>query len=111
MRIENICSPATDQPVKNQFVLITNKYKIMQSYETPIIKISRTTNKAGVFNITVNGDPWSYSHTTSKYVNTFIYDYTNIDAGELRKAIKHHLHTFKDRLITYRIRYASEIAL
>lgn len=110
-KIGNIASPTSGEPVKNQFFLETDKYIAMQSYDTPIMKISRYLNKSGDFTIYVNGDPWGYSMTTSKYVNRFLYDYTGINKDLFREAIKHHTHTFKDRLITYKIIYKSELTI
>ena len=111
MLIENICSPSSGEPVKNQFALITEKYKIMQSYNTPIMKISRHLNKAGAFTIYVSGDPYGYSMTTSKYVNQFLRDYTCIDPTIFKKAIKNHVHEYTERLVDYKIKYMNEISL
>lgn len=111
MLIENICSPASGEPVKNQFALITDKYKIMQSYSTPIMKISRHLNKAGDFMIYVSGDPYDYSVTTSKYVNQFLRDYTCMNPDIFKKAVKAHAHEYTERLTHYKIRYMNEISL
>lgn len=107
-KVKNIIN-STGNPAINQFAVITNNYIIMQSYDTPIIRISRKLNKHGAFTISIPGDPWGYSTTTSKYVNLFLQDHTFIDAIKLRRAIKAHQHSITDRLTTYEIKYVKDI--
>ena len=61
MFIENLCSPRTGNPVPNQFMLDTEYWRVMQSYATPIMTVSKLSNL-----IIVAGDPWGYSMTISK---------------------------------------------
>lgn len=79
VKVYNLESPRTGNPVANQFV-IKQTYKLkdgnnatvefFQSYDSVIAK--RVTN--GYWNVTVTLDPdyWDYSVTTLKYLKQFL---------------------------------------
>lgn len=106
MFIENLSSPRTGNPVPNQFMLDTNHWRVFQSYSTVIMKVNKIDD-----HVEVAGDPWSYSMTTSKYVNEFLRDYTYINPDELKKAIREHKPSYNNGYRDIAIGYVDELEL
>ena len=68
IKIKNLLSPRTGNPVANQFEIITNKYYIFQSYDTIIAK-----TQIGFFGKTIlDKNALYYSKTTLKYLKQFL---------------------------------------
>lgn len=66
IRVEQMTSPATNNPVANQFLIHTNDGTFFQSYNTVIAYRDKN------WNVTLDTDSWNYSTTTSKYRNRFL---------------------------------------
>lgn len=66
VRVSQIRSPRTNQPVANQFIIETPEGDYFQSYESVIAFV----DKAG--HVTLDRDAWNYSKTTSKYRSEFL---------------------------------------
>lgn len=85
MRVYNMVSPRTYEPVKNQFVIENGAVTVFQSYASTIAEIDRHNRT-----ITIHPD-WNYSRTTGKYRNEFFNDegFGGLATTEgLRKAMK-----------------------
>ena len=82
MRVSNLESPRSGNPVANQYEIETDKYYIFQSYNSIIAKKERG------FLGKVILDPyyWNYSRTTIKYLKQFLG--TNISSKEIEQRIK-----------------------
>ena len=85
MRVQQMTSPKSGNPVANQFVINHNGKKYFQSYAT-IIAVK---DEFGL--ITLNYDYWDYSRTTGKYRNEFLSENTaqtraKIKSGEYKTA-------------------------
>lgn len=89
LKINQLESPRTGNPVANQYEIETDKYYIFQSYNTIIAKKERG------FLGKVILDPyyWNYSRTTLKYLKQFLG--TNISSKEIEQRIKN--GTYKTR--------------
>ena len=81
IRVHNLNSPRTGNPVANQYEITTKDNYIFQSYNSIIAKRNRETNK-----ITLDSYYWDYSVTTLKYLKQFLN--TNMSKKEIQKAIK-----------------------
>lgn len=85
-KVQNMQSESGKE-VPNQFIITDGKYKTFQSYKS-IIAIIETT-KHGDEYITLDGNWWKYSPTTSKYRNQFLGETTKetqakIDSGKYK---------------------------
>ena len=89
IKVNNLESPRTGNPVANQYEIETDKYYIFQSYNSIIAKKERG------FMGKVILDPyfWNYSRTTLKYLKQFLG--TNISSKEIEQRIKN--GTYKTR--------------
>ena len=81
IKVYNLNSPRTGNPVANQYEIITEDDYIFQSYSSIIAKRNRETNK-----ITLDSYYWDYSVTTLKYLKEFLN--TNMTKKEIQKAIE-----------------------
>ena len=68
IKVENLSSPRTGNPVANQFEITTNKYYIFQSYKTIIAK----TQRGFQGKTTLDKNALDYSKTTLKYLKQFL---------------------------------------
>lgn len=82
MRVSNLESPRSGNPVANQYEIETDKHYIFQSYSTIIAKKERG------FLGKVILDPyyWNYSRTTLKYLKQFLG--VNLSSKEIEERIK-----------------------
>ena len=82
MRVSNLESPRSGNPVANQYEIETDKYYIFQSYGSVIAKKERG------FLGKVILDPyyWNYSRTTLKYLKQFLG--VNLSSKEIEERIK-----------------------
>lgn len=89
IKVYNLESPRSGNPVANQYEIETDKYYIFQSYNTIIAKKERG------FLGKVILDPyyWNYSRTTLKYLKQFLG--INISSKEIEQRIKN--GTYKTR--------------
>jgi len=89
LKINQLESPRTGNPVANQYEIETDKYYIFQSYNSIIAKKERG------FMGKVILDPyyWNYSRTTLKYLKQFLG--VNISSKEIEQRIKN--GTYKTR--------------
>ena len=81
IKVHNLNSPRTGNPVANQYEIITKDNYIFQSYNSIIAKRNRETNK-----IILDDYFWDYSRTTLKYLKQFLN--TNMSKKEIQKAIE-----------------------
>ena len=81
IRVHNLNSPRTGNPVANQYEIITEDDYIFQSYNSIIAKRNKETNK-----ITLDNYYWDYSVTTLKYLKEFLN--TNMSKKEIQDAIE-----------------------
>lgn len=77
MKLKNMESPRTGNPVANQFIIEDGGKTYFQSYDT-IIAVKKNGK------ITLDENCWNFSRTTSKYRNEF----TGLNTEETKKAIK-----------------------
>ena len=85
MRVENMVSPRTGNPVANQFVITGDGKTIFQSYSSTIAVIDWNEHTVKI------GEDWNYSTTTGKYRNSFFYDndFSDMaDTTKIRKVMK-----------------------
>jgi len=87
IKVYNLNSPRTGNPVANQYEIITEDDYIFQSYSSIIAKRNRETNK-----ITLDSYYWDYSVTTGKYRNQFLGECI----ADTRKKIKAGLYKLAD---------------
>ena len=89
IRVNNLESPRSGNPVANQYEIETDKYYIFQSYGSVIAKKERG------FLGKVILDPyyWNYSRTTLKYLKQFLR--VNLSSKEIEEKIKN--GTYKTR--------------
>lgn len=82
IKVNNLESPRSGNPVANQYEITTNKHYIFQSYGTTIAKKERG------FMGKVILDPyyWNYSRTTLKYLKQFLG--VNLSSKEIEERIK-----------------------
>jgi len=81
IRVYNLNSLRTGNPVANQYEIITKNNYVFQSYNSIIAKRNRETNK-----ITLDSYYWDYSRTTLKYLKQFLN--TNMSKKEIQDAIE-----------------------
>jgi hypothetical protein len=81
IKVHNLNSPRTGNPVANQYEIKTKDNYIFQSYNSIIAKRNRETHK-----ITLDSYYWDYSVTTLKYLKQFLN--TNMSKKEIQKAIE-----------------------
>ena len=81
IKVYNLNSPRTGNPVANQYEIITEDDYIFQSYSSIIAKRNKETNK-----ITLDSYYWDYSVTTLKYLKQFLN--TNMSKKEIQDAIE-----------------------
>ena len=81
MRVKNMRSPKSNNPVANQFEIYDheNHVKYFQSYNSIIVKKCLKEDK-----IYLDSYYWDYSRTTGKYRN----EYLGENTAETRKKIK-----------------------
>tara|TARA_E500000081_G_scaffold62922_1_gene65249 strand:- start:1046 stop:1363 length:318 start_codon:yes stop_codon:yes gene_type:complete len=81
MKVQNMRSPKSNNPVANQFSITDheNKVKYFQSYNAIIVKKCLKEDK-----IYLDNYYWDYSRTTTKYRNQYLGENT----AETRKKIK-----------------------
>lgn len=89
LKVNNLESPRTGNPVANQYEIETDKYYIFQSYNTIIAKKER----GFLGKVILDADSWNYSRTTLKYLKQFLG--TNISSKEIEQRIKN--GTYKTR--------------
>jgi len=89
IRVSNLESPRSGNPVANQYEIETDKYYIFQSYGSIIAKKERG------FLGKVILDPyyWNYSRTTLKYLKQFLG--VSLSSKEIEERIKN--GTYKTR--------------
>jgi hypothetical protein len=89
IKVYNLESPRSGNPVANQYEIETDKYYIFQSYGSTIAKKERG------FLGKVILDPyyWNYSRTTLRYLKQFLG--VNISSKEIEERIKN--GTYKTR--------------
>lgn len=82
MRVSNLTSPRSGEPVKNQFTVTDGNTEYFQSYETMIAK------KDGMA-YTISSD-WEYSNTTNKYFGQWLrsWGFTETEIKTLKKWLK-----------------------
>lgn len=76
MRVYNMLSPKTNNPVANQFIIEADDGVYFQSYKSIIVKIAYGKTY-------LDKTYWNYSRTTSKYRNEFL----GLDTKETQKRI------------------------
>ena len=69
LRISNLESPRTGNPVSNQFSIKSDRYNFFQSYGSLIAVYDKTARS-----ITL-GPAWDYSKTTLKYLHAWLESY------------------------------------
>lgn len=89
LKVNNLESPRTGNPVANQYEIETDKYYIFQSYNTIIAKKER----GFLGKVILDAYYWNYSRTTLKYLKQFLG--TNISSKEIEQRIKN--GTYKTR--------------
>jgi len=89
LKVSNLESPRTGNPVANQYEIQTDKYYIFQSYGTTIAKRER----AFLGKVILDPYFWNYSRTTLKYLKQFLGE--NISSKEIEQRIKN--GTYKTR--------------
>lgn len=82
IKVQQLKSTKTYNPVPNQFEIHTDKYIYFQSYSTIIAKKQR----GFMGKTTLDKNSWDYSKTTLKYLKTFLG--TNKSKKEIEKDIK-----------------------
>jgi len=65
IKVKQMTSSRSGNPVANQFIIYTAEGKYFQSYDSVIVA-----NNSG--KITLDNNTWDYSRTTSKYRNEFL---------------------------------------
>jgi len=78
IKVHQMTSPRTGNPIANQFEIYTDKGVYFQSYRS-IIAFKPYNGKTQL-----DENYWDYSRTTSKYRNEFLNEYTE----ETRRKIK-----------------------
>lgn len=78
IKVQQMSSPRSGNPVANQFTIQTEEGEYFQSYRTIIAF------RANDGTITLDEGSWDYSRTTGKYRNEFLGENT----AETRKRIK-----------------------
>jgi len=86
LRVDNMTSPKTGNPVANQFIIRHNGAQIFQSYNTVIARITRNGK------VQLDRDCWDYSVTTGKYRNQFLGE----TIAETRAKIEAGIYQLKD---------------
>jgi len=89
IKVNNLESPRTGNPVANQYEIETDKYYIFQSYNTIIAKKER----GFLGKVILDTYFWNYSRTTLKYLKQFLG--VNISSKEIEQRIKN--GTYKTR--------------
>lgn len=79
LKVKNITSRTSGNPVKNQFIIETDDSEVFQSYKSAIAKKCYKTGKTYL-----DSYYWDYSTTTGKYRNQFL----GMNKAETLKAIK-----------------------
>lgn len=79
MRVSNLTSPRSGQPVANQFTVTDGDIEYFQSYETVIAK-----REGGAYTIS---SYHNYSSTTSKYFAQWLrrWDFTDTEVKSLKR--------------------------
>lgn len=78
MKVSNMTSPRTGNPVANQFLIKLSDGAIFQSYET-LIAVKYNDGRIKL------AEGWGdYSRTTSKY----LYQFLNMNRKEIQEAVK-----------------------
>lgn len=82
IKVENIASRRSGEPVRNQFCIYdrTNYTRIFQSYETVCLKYDWLCKV-----LTVYPAAFDYSVTTSKYSKVFLEDYCSFTPEEVEE--------------------------
>jgi len=85
IKVHNLNSPRTGNPVANQYEITTKGNYIFQSYNSIIAKINRTSG-----NIIIDDYYWDFSVTTLKYLKEFLYYTTHkrLSKNEIKKCIE-----------------------
>ena len=78
MKVKQLISKKSGNPIANQFIITTDKGLYFQSYNSIICFIDKTNDK-----IYLDPSYWNYSKTTSKYRNQFL----NTNSQEINKLI------------------------
>ena len=77
LKVRNMSSPRTGNPIANQFIIEVGAYTYFQSYSSIIVR-------KGPKGTSLDRDTWEYSVTTAKYRNEFLGENTQ----ETRRKIK-----------------------
>jgi hypothetical protein len=80
IKVYNLNSPRTGNPVANQYEIITKDYYIFQSYNSIIAKRNKENGR-----ITLDSYYWDYSKTTLKYLKEFLN--INMNKKEIQEQI------------------------
>jgi len=76
MKVQNMTSPRTGNPVANQFIIVRNnendlgREEVFQSYDSIIVK--RVWSEDWKEKVYLDERYWDYSRTTGKYRNQFL---------------------------------------
>ena len=89
IRVSNLESPRSGNPVANQYEIETDKYYIFQSYGSVIAK----KEKGFMGKVILDPYYWNYSRTTLKYLKQFLR--VNLSSKEIEERIKN--GTYKTR--------------
>lgn len=86
VKVTNMCSPRSGNPVPNQYVIRTPDSVFFQSYDSVIARVDYNTGKT-----TLDVNTWDYSNTTTRYRNEFLGENTaatraKIESGEYELA-------------------------
>jgi hypothetical protein len=77
MKVHNMKSPRSGNPVPNQFIIVTDEGTMFQSYGSIIAFIRRGSGKTEL------GKNWNYSRTTTRYRNIFLNESTKETRAKL----------------------------
>lgn len=86
MRVSNMKSPRSGQPVANQYMIEDGDKVYFQSYQTTIAKWDKEERE-----LTLDRDSWDYSVTTLKYLKEFMQEvtvYRRMSKAEIAEQIK-----------------------
>lgn len=93
LRVENLTSPKSGNPVPNQFAIHTGVGIYFQGYNTLIAFVPRNARDQIIFDI----NSWDYSRTTSKYLRAFVDRFANVPSYKnLRQLAKSEHVTLQD---------------
>ena len=71
IKVRNMESPRSGNPVANQFIICGSGTEIFQSYSTVIAKRTWGITRGEKGWLTVDANDWNYSRTTARYLRQF----------------------------------------